>query len=126
MMAFILISWYLHTSVGIYLSLSAFVYLCWYLYIISLGIYIYLLVLSAVGIYISLLMFIYRLVLIYTIGIYVSLSVFTKLPQAFIYHHYHQYGRYWYIRMARVPHMRNTNMHGENPAKTERLAVESN
>ena len=39
--------------------------------------------------------------------------------------YYHQYGRYWYnvIGMARVPHMRNTNMHGENSAKTERLAV---
>ena len=36
---------------------------------------------------------------------------------------YHQYGRYWYIGMARVPHMRNTNMHGKISAKTERLAV---
>ena len=33
------------------------------------------------------------------------------------------YGRYWYIGMARVPHMRNTNMHGKISAKTERLAV---
>ena len=31
--------------------------------------------------------------------------------------------RYWYIGMARVPHMRNTNMHGKISAKTERLAV---
>ena len=37
--------------------------------------------------------------------------------------HYHQYGRYWYIGMARVPHMGNTNMHGKISAKTERLAV---
>ena len=36
---------------------------------------------------------------------------------------YHQYGRYWYIGMARVPHMRNTNMHGKILAKTKRLAV---
>ena len=35
----------------------------------------------------------------------------------------YQYGRYWYIGMARVPHMRNTNMHGEISAKTERLVV---
>ena len=33
---------------------------------------------------------------------------------------YHQYGRYW---MARVLHMHNTNMHGKNSAKTERLAL---
>ena len=38
---------------------------------------------------------------------------------------YHQYGRYWYIGMARVLHMRNTNMHGKNSAKTERLAVKA-
>ena len=36
---------------------------------------------------------------------------------------YHQYGRYWYIGMARVPHMRNTNMHGKISEKSERLAV---
>ena len=36
---------------------------------------------------------------------------------------YHQYGRYWYIGMARVPHMRNTNMHGKISAKTERFVV---
>ena len=33
---------------------------------------------------------------------------------------YHQYGRvarYWYIGMARVPHMRNTNMHGKSQQK---------
>ena len=30
-------------------------------------------------------------------------------------------GRYWYIGMARVPHMRNTNMHGKISAKSERL-----
>ena len=35
----------------------------------------------------------------------------------------HQYGRYWYIGMARVPHIRNTNIHGKISAKTERLAV---
>ena len=34
-----------------------------------------------------------------------------------------QYGRYWYIGMARVPNMCNTNMHGKISAKTERLAV---
>ena len=38
---------------------------------------------------------------------------------------YHQYGRYWYIGMARVLHIRNTNMHGKNSAKTERLAVKA-
>ena len=38
---------------------------------------------------------------------------------------YHQYGRYWYIGMARVLHMCNTNMHGKNSAKTERLAVKA-
>ena len=27
---------------------------------------------------------------------------------------YHQYGRYWYIGMARVPYMRNTNMHARD------------
>ena len=32
-----------------------------------------------------------------------------------------KYGRY--IGMARVPHMRNTNMHRKISAKTERLAV---
>ena len=37
----------------------------------------------------------------------------------------HQYGRYWYIRMTRVLHMHNTNMHGKNSAKTERLAVKA-
>ena len=36
---------------------------------------------------------------------------------------YHQDGRYWYTGMARVPRMRNTNMHGKNSAKTELLAV---
>ena len=36
---------------------------------------------------------------------------------------YHQYGRYWYIGMARVPYMRNTNMHGKISANTERLVV---
>ena len=37
----------------------------------------------------------------------------------------HQYGRYWYIGMARVVQMRNTNMHRKNSAKTERLAVKA-
>ena len=32
-------------------------------------------------------------------------------------------GRYWYIGMAHVPDMRNTNMHGKISAKTERLVV---
>ena len=36
---------------------------------------------------------------------------------------YHQYGRYCYIGMARVPHMRNTNMHRKISAKTEHLVV---
>ena len=36
---------------------------------------------------------------------------------------YHQYGRYWYIGIARVLHMRNTNMHRKNSA--ERLAVKA-
>ena len=37
--------------------------------------------------------------------------------------YYHQYGRHWYIGMARVPHMRNTNMHRKISAKTEHLAT---
>ena len=36
---------------------------------------------------------------------------------------YHQYGRYWYIGMARVHHMRNINMHRKISAKTQRLVV---
>ena len=35
----------------------------------------------------------------------------------------HQYGGYWYIGMARVPNMRNTNMHRKISAITERLVV---
>ena len=36
---------------------------------------------------------------------------------------YHQYGRYWYIAMACVPYIRNTNMHVKISAKTKRLVV---
>ena len=30
---------------------------------------------------------------------------------------YHKYGRYWYIGMARVPHMRNTKCTGKTQPK---------